>query len=205
MQANACKCTQMVQLKNMLKAGTYAWMVAKKNQAGKLVRSKSWTMEKEAVSQIGCVRMHSYRAKAIGLLSGLMFLQHVEWKGHVEWHTDSQSVIDTWKRLHCKHEPNWLKQKERDICITLWTPKAHWKGRLKIYRVKAHADTLKMKSTEDEKSNQTVDKLAEDAYNKLEHTPVGENGVINQNSFTTVGTEMYIQGVYAWMVMWDSK
>ena len=47
------------------------------------------------------------------MLSGLMFLEHVEWKGHVERHTDSQSVIDTGKRLHCKYEPNWLKQKRK--------------------------------------------------------------------------------------------
>ena len=53
--------------------------------------------------------------------------------------------------------------------------------------MKAHADTLKRKSTEDEKGNQTVDKLAEDAYHKLEDPPVGENGVINQNTFDTVG------------------
>jgi hypothetical protein len=37
--------------------------------------------------------------------------------------------------------------------------------------MKAHADTLKRKSTEDEKGNQIVDKLAEDAYHKLEHIP----------------------------------
>ena len=64
-----------------------------------------------------------------------------------------------------------------------------------IHWVKAHADTLKRKSTEDEKGNQTVDKLAEDAYHKLEHTPIGENGVIDQNTFNTVGAEVYIQGV----------
>ena len=55
--------------------------------------------------------------------------------------------------------------------MRLWRQKAHWKGRLEIYWVKAHTDTLKRKSTEDEKGNETVDKLAEDAYNKLEHTP----------------------------------
>jgi hypothetical protein len=88
-----------------------------------------------------------------------------------------------------------LKQKERDVWMRLWKQKAHWKRRLKICWVKAHADTLKRKSTEDEKGNQTVDKLAEDAYHKLEHTPIGENGVINQNTFSTVGAEVYIQGV----------
>ena len=79
--------------------------------------------------------------------------------------------------------------------MRLWKQKAHWKGRPKIHWVKAHADTLKRRSTEDEKGNQTVDKLAEDAYHKLEHTPIGESGVINQNTFSTVGAEVYIQGV----------
>jgi hypothetical protein len=46
--------------------------------------------------------------------------------------------------------------------MRLWKQKAHWKGRLKICWVKAHADTLNRKSTEDEKGNQTVDKLAEE-------------------------------------------
>ena len=59
-------------------SGTYVWMVAKKKQAGKLVRSKIRAMGKEVVSQIECARIHSYRAEDIGLLSGLMFLQHVE-------------------------------------------------------------------------------------------------------------------------------
>ena len=40
-----------------------------------------------------------------------------------------------------------------------------------------------------------MDKLVEDAYYKLEHTPVGKNGVINQSTFATVGAEVYIEGV----------
>ena len=86
------QCLQMYSdgsVKIMLKAGTYVWMVAKKNQAGKLVRSKIRAIGKEVVSQIECARIHSYRAEAIGLLSGLKFLQHVEWKGQVKRHTDS--------------------------------------------------------------------------------------------------------------------
>jgi hypothetical protein len=46
---HADQCLQMYSdgsVKNMLKAGTYAWMVAKKNQAGKLVRSKIRAMGK---------------------------------------------------------------------------------------------------------------------------------------------------------------
>jgi hypothetical protein len=162
-------------VKHMLKSGTYAWVVAKNNQACKLVRIKLRAMGKDAVSQIKCVRTHSYRAGAIGLLSGLIFLQHAEWKGHVEWHIDSLSVICNWKRLQVRTELG--ETKERGVWMRLWRQKAHWKGRLKIYWVKAHADTFKRESTEDEKSNHTVVKLAEDAYHKLEHTPVGENEI----------------------------
>ena len=92
------QCLQMYSdgsVKNMMKDGTYAWMVAKKNKKGTLIRSKIRAMGKEQVSSIECVRIHSYRAEAIGLLAGLMFLQHIKWVGKVEWHTDSQSVIDT--------------------------------------------------------------------------------------------------------------
>ncbi len=57
--------------------------------------------------------------------------------------------------------------------------KEHWKGRLKIYWVKAHADNLKRKSTEDEKGNQTVDALADQAYEKLMNKEIGQRGVID--------------------------
>ena len=48
----------------------------------------------------------------------------------------------------------------------------YWKEKRKFYWVKVHSDTIKRIRTEDEKSNRTVDKLSEDAYHKLEHTPV---------------------------------
>ena len=192
------QCLQMYSdgsVKNMMKDGTYAWMVAKKNKKGTLIRSKIRAMGKEQVSSIECVRIHSYRAEAIGLLSGLMFLQHIKWVGKVEWHTDSQSVIDTWNNLQPNWEPDWYKQKERDVWVRLWKQKKHWKGRLKIYWVKAHADNLKRKSTEDEKGNQTVDALADQAYEKLMNKEIGQRGVIDQNTFTMEGAEVYIQGV----------
>ena len=79
--------------------------------------------------------------------------------------------------------------------MRLWKQKKHWKGRLKIYWVKAHADNLKRKSTEDEKGNQTVDALADQAYEKLMNKEIGQRGVIDQNTFTMEGAEVYIQGV----------
>ena len=64
-----------------------------------------------------------------------------------------------------------------------------------MYWVKAHADNLKRKSTEDEKGNQTVDALANQAYEKLMNKEIGQRGVIDQNTFTMEGAEVYIQGV----------
>ena len=39
-------------VKNMMKDGTYAWMVAKKNKKGTLIRSKIRAMGKEQVHSI---------------------------------------------------------------------------------------------------------------------------------------------------------
>ena len=115
------QCLQMYSdgsVKNMVQSGTYAWMVTKKTNRQTSTKQNTGNGERSSC-QIECVRIHSYTAEAIGLLSGLLFLQHVDWKGRVEGHTDSQSVIDTWKRLHCKYEPNWLKRKERDVWMRL--------------------------------------------------------------------------------------
>jgi hypothetical protein len=58
--------------------------------------------------------------------------------------------------------------------------------------VKAHADNLKRKSTEDEKGNHTVDALADQAYERLMNKEIGQREVIDQNTFTTEGAEVYI-------------
>jgi hypothetical protein len=79
--------------------------------------------------------------------------------------------------------------------MRLWKQKKHWKRRLTVFWVKAHADNLKRKSTEDEKGNQTVDALAEQPYESLMNKGTGQRGVIDQNTFTTEGAEVYIQGV----------
>ena len=71
-------------VKNMMKDGTYAWMVAKKDKKGTLIRGKIRAMGKGQVSKIECVRIHSNRAEAIRLLSWLMFLQHIKWVAKVE-------------------------------------------------------------------------------------------------------------------------
>ena len=67
---------------------------------------------------------------------------------------------------------------------------------MKIYWVKAHADNLKRKSTEDEKGNQTVDALADQAYEKLRNKEIGQRGVIDQNTFTTEDAEVHIYKEY---------
>ena len=62
------QCLQMYSdgsVKNVMEDGTYGWMVAKKDKKGTLIRSKIRAMGKEQVSNIECVRIHSYRAEAI--------------------------------------------------------------------------------------------------------------------------------------------
>jgi ribonuclease HI len=60
--------------------------------------------------------VHSYRMEALGLLSGLMHLRTlVKWEGTVEWHMDSKSVIDTYKKCHRLTNAEWTAQRDRDV------------------------------------------------------------------------------------------
>ena len=61
--------------------------------------------------------------------------------------------------------------------------------------MKAHAGNLKRKSTEDKKENQTVDALADQAYEKLMNKETGQRGVIDHNTFVTENAGVCIQGV----------
>ena len=51
------------------------------------------------------------------------------------------------------------------------------------------------KSTEDEKGNQTVDTLADLAYDELKGKQVGDRGVIGHDTLSTKNAEVWIQGV----------
>ena len=60
--------------------------------------------------------VHSYRMEALGLLSGLMHLRTVvNWKGTLEWHMDSKSVIDKYKKCHRLTNAEWTSQRDKDV------------------------------------------------------------------------------------------
>jgi len=121
---------------------------------------------KEQLQTTECTRIHSYRAEALGLLSGLLFLNSINWKGKVEWYTDSLSVINTWDKLQPRraHLKKWYKERDADVWKELIKQKGKFKKQVNIRWVKAHADKLKRPNTIDEKANQIVDNMADDAY-----------------------------------------
>ena len=110
--------------------------------------------------------------EAMGLLSGLMHMRlDIKWQGQIEWHMDSKSVIDTYKKCHRLTNAEWTKQRDKDVWETLIIEKQKWWDRLTILHVKAHTDTKKNKTgekrtvTQLEKMNQHADTLADTPYN----------------------------------------
>lgn len=61
--------------------------------------------------------LHSYRMEAMALLSGMIFLRYtLQSQGTIEWHMDSKSVIDTYKKnITPTYVTRWLRQRDRDI------------------------------------------------------------------------------------------
>ena len=58
--------------------------------------------------------------EALGLLSVLTYLRtEIRWKGKVEWHIDSKSVIDTFAICEKLHKSSWHRQRDKDIWTTL--------------------------------------------------------------------------------------
>jgi hypothetical protein len=69
-----------------------------------------------------------------------------DWKGDVDWHTDSQATIDIWRRIDQKTGKQWHNVDNKDVWRTLRRLKARWKGRLRLLKVKAHQDRRKSDS-----------------------------------------------------------
>jgi hypothetical protein len=109
----------------------------------------------------------------MALVAGLTVLD--DWKGDVDWHTDSQATIDIWRRIDQKTGKQWHNVDNKDVWRTLRRLKARWKGRLRLLKVKAHQDRRKSDScmTMHEVQNMVVDKLADRAYNLQEVLPAG--------------------------------
>ena len=67
---------------------------------------------------LATLESHSYRMEAAALLSGLVYLrEELKWSGIVEWHMDSQSVIDTSGKIAWSNMTHWVrgtKETERE-------------------------------------------------------------------------------------------
>jgi len=118
--------------------------------------------------------VHSYRMEALGLLSVLTYLRkEIRWKGKIEWHIDSQSVIDTFRVCEKLSKSSWHKQRDKDIWTSLQLEKMHWQGRIKITHVESHvdkkkdADGNKRIPTSIQQMNIYVGGLADEAYENM--------------------------------------
>ena len=160
--------------------GTWAWHLL--NKIGE--KYTRWGVEAVGVEWLGkaviqmegpppldTLQSHSYRTEALAVLSGLTFLRvELEWKGTVEWHTDSQAVIDTSGTVHWYNMTKWVKQRDKDVWVALRMELKRWEGRLKFHHVESHTDKKKdeqgnkRKVTPIEEMNQYADWLADWAY-----------------------------------------
>ena len=179
-------------VRNQIKEGTFAWHVAERNKKNtknvnipsnneKNTYTYSYfgiegagreIIPEEESNKLTTKEIHSYRMEAMALLSGLLYLRKkIKWKGTVEWHTDSKSVIDTYKRIWMNQTAaKWSKQRDRDIWETLALEKKKWKNRVTLHHVESHVDKKTNKDgtkripTPIEQMNMHADELADKAY-----------------------------------------
>ena len=159
--------------------GSYAWFLFYKTESGEYV---PWGVEgigrenlgklvvgmQEGSRPLATLEAHSYRMEAAALLSGLVYLRkEMLWSGTIEWHTDSQSVIDTSEKITWSNMTHWVKQRDKDIWDPLKEELKEWRGRLNIHHVESHTDRnnnedgTPRKVTPIEEMNQWADKLAD--------------------------------------------
>ena len=159
--------------------GSYAWFLFHKTETGKYV---PWGVEGirreylgklvvgtlEGRRPLATLEAHSYRMEAAALLSGLVYLrEEMQWSGTIEWHTDSQSVIDTSDKITWSNMTHCIKQRDKDIWDPLREELKEWDGRLNLHHVESHTDRKKnedgipRKVTPIEEMNQWADKLAD--------------------------------------------
>jgi ribonuclease HI len=106
--------------------------------------------------------------EAAALLSGLVYLrEEMQWPGTIEWHTESQSVIDTSDKILWSNMTHWVKQRDKDIWDPLRGELQKCDGRLNLHHVESHTDKKKnedgtpRKVTPLEEMNQWAEKLAD--------------------------------------------
>ena len=90
----------------------------------------------------------SYRVELLAIASGMELIKKWMWAGEVDWHTDSQSVMDTHEHIDGKQGRRWQTVRERDVWRVVKKAKGWWGGRFKLHKVKAHADNQRMKNAD---------------------------------------------------------
>jgi len=158
--------------------GTWAWTIMTSGKTPEPMgihgRGREW------VNGLETQETHSYRMEALGLLSALTYIRiRLRWKGKIQWHMDSTSVIDTFKFCDRMGQTKWVKQRDKGVWTELIKEKQRWgPDRINLYHVEAHTDTKHKKGlrgppTAIEKINIFADELADTVYK--EHTLPGMN------------------------------
>jgi len=153
--------------------GTWAWslvMVERNNPtlAGVTAVGKETLGEQSLVT----AEQHSYRMEAMTLLDGLTYMKNeIDWKGTIEWYTDSESIIKSWAKVRRGMAVgDWTKQIDKDVWETLLKLSTWWGDRVTLNHVESHVDRKKDKNgqyripTEMERMNIAIDAVADEGY-----------------------------------------
>jgi hypothetical protein len=110
--------------------------------------------------------------EAMALLDGLTYIrEELGWRGHVEWHSDSQSVIQSFQNWAVQSHPGtWERQSDKDVWDLLVQERQRWGDKLCINHVESHVNNKKDEDgnkripTPMQWMNIAVDKLADTGY-----------------------------------------
>ena len=182
--------------------GTYAYLIYFE-EAGKMVKlAEGGGKASRPAGQVWRT-VDSYRVELLAIASGMELLLQWGWAKGVEWHTDSQSVMDTYASIEGKRGRRWQTVRERDVWRVVKTAKGRWGNRFKLCKVKAHADNLRLKNadgkgkaarivgcvTRHQHYNILVDALAEGIY-ASELPELGQLGSTGEPCVTIDGLEI---------------
>ena len=100
---------------------------------------------RERASPLTTQPTHSYKMEALGSLSLMTFARYdLKWKGGIELHMDNKGVIQTYAKCNKWSQPQWVKQKDKDVWEAIAREKREfWKNRIKIAHVESHVDNKK--------------------------------------------------------------
>jgi len=161
-------------VRDFTRRGTWAWSIVTKGAPHGLKLGKLSAVGKETIQHQDLLTREtfSYRMEAMALLGGLTYLhEHIKWKGKVQWHTDSKSVIQTYNNRSIQSHPGtWEKQRDKDVWDVMVQIRQQWDGRLTLNHVESHVDRKKDEQgnsrtpTPIQWMNIAVDALADTGY-----------------------------------------